>query len=48
MYLYDLVDIKKKRVTHSRLKNSQVVQNRFFIKTNMRNRFCQAEKIEIK
>ena len=27
-YLYDVVDIKKKRVTHSRLINSQVVQNR--------------------
>lgn len=28
-YLYDLVDIKKKRVTHSRLEISQVVKNRF-------------------
>lgn len=29
-YLYDIVDIKKKRVTHSMLpNNSQVVQNRF-------------------
>ncbi len=32
MYLYDLVDIKKKRVTHSRLTCSQMVQNRFRIK----------------
>ena len=29
MYLYDVVGIKKKRVTHSRLSSSQVVQNRF-------------------
>lgn len=33
MYLYDVVDIKKKRVTHSRLLNSQMVQNRFYICT---------------
>ena len=30
MYLYDLIDIKKKRVTHSRLPGRQVIQNRFF------------------
>lgn len=28
--LYDLVDIKKKQVTHQRLQGSQMVQNRFF------------------
>jgi hypothetical protein len=27
--MYDFVDVKKKRVTHSRSTNSQVVQNRF-------------------
>ncbi len=31
MYLYDLVNIKKKRVTHSGLTDSQVVQNRLFL-----------------
>lgn len=29
MYLYDLVDIKKKQVTHPRLSSSQMVQNCF-------------------
>ncbi len=35
MYLYDLMDIKKKQVTHSGLANSQVVQNRLSLVKRM-------------
>lgn len=41
MYLYDVVNIKKKRVTHSWLLYSQVVQNRFQVDTNISEVLCQ-------
>ena len=35
MHLYDLMNIKKKQVTHSGLTNSQVVQNRLSLVKRM-------------